>query len=54
MPFFDSMQYLNNPRTCWIWVACTIPSTLIAFAFYFYWRRRENAQKLKRTAKTIP
>ncbi|KAL2068417.1 hypothetical protein VTL71DRAFT_16515 [Oculimacula yallundae] len=50
MPFFDSMTYLNNPRTCWIWVTCTIPSTIVAFAFYFYWRHREQARKRTRAA----
>lgn len=49
MPFFNS-ALSDSPRTCWIWLVCTIPSTIAAFAFYIYWRHREQARKLGRGA----
>ncbi|KAN0113226.1 hypothetical protein V8E51_006177 [Hyaloscypha variabilis] len=44
MPFF-TQALSDSPRTCWIWLVCTIPSTIAAFAFYIYWRHREQARK---------
>jgi heme/copper-type cytochrome/quinol oxidase subunit 2 len=45
MPFFATSHYLSNAAKVWIWVVCTIPSTVIAFTFYFYWKRREEQAK---------
>lgn len=42
MPFFATSHYLSNAAKVWIWVVCTVPSTIVAFTFYFYWKRRDK------------
>lgn len=45
MPFFATNHYLGNAAKVWIWAVCTVISTVIAFTFYFYWKRREDQAK---------
>lgn len=45
MPFFQGNTWLSHTSRLWIWLALTVPSTLLAFAFYIYWRRREEHRK---------
>lgn len=42
MPFFQQSSYLSHASKLWIWVVCTIPATVAAFAFYSYWRSKEE------------
>lgn len=41
MPFFTGNEWLSQTSRLWVWLALTIPSTGLAFGFYFYWRRRD-------------
>ena len=42
MPFFTDNGWLSQMSRLWVWLALTIPSTGLAFGFYFYWRRRDQ------------
>ncbi|KAF2250075.1 hypothetical protein BU26DRAFT_518529 [Trematosphaeria pertusa] len=45
MPFFDDNAWLAQTSRLWVWLILTIPSTLLAFAFYMYWRKREERRR---------
>ena len=47
MPFFATDKYLTDTAKFWVWVACTVPATGLAFAIYYYWRWRDK-QRIKR------
>jgi hypothetical protein len=40
MPFFTQNPWLDDAARFWVWVVLTLPSTMLAFAFYIYWKRR--------------
>jgi len=42
MPFFNDQ--LKSPSRFWLWVVLTLPSTMMAFAFYFWRKSRNNAE----------
>ena len=44
MPFFDNNAWLSSPAKIWLWVALAIPSTISAFAFYLYWKKRDTRE----------
>jgi hypothetical protein len=48
MPFFNTNTYLTEASKLWIWIACTVPATLIAFGFYSYWRRNDSLRRSRR------
>ncbi|KAL8860293.1 MAG: hypothetical protein Q9178_003264 [Gyalolechia marmorata] len=41
MPFFDIA--LKGPSWFWLWIVLTVPSTMVAFGFYFWRQSRNNA-----------
>lgn len=43
MPFFDN-DWMKGPSRFWLWIVITIPSTVLAFAFYFYRQSRNDAK----------
>jgi hypothetical protein len=42
MPFFATNKYLTDDQQVWVWVVLTVPSTGVAYAFYHFWRKREE------------
>jgi hypothetical protein len=44
-PFFSQHRWMNEAKQIWIWVVLTIPSTILAFIFYAYWKRRQWLRK---------
>ena len=42
MPFFEND--LKQVSRLWLWVVLTVPSTMIAFIFYFWRQSRDNAK----------
>ncbi len=50
MPFNSNNMWLHEASRFWIWTVLAIPSTGLAFAFYFY-RRDRNAVKDRLEAK---
>ncbi|KAG8533434.1 uncharacterized protein KY384_002217 [Bacidia gigantensis] len=42
MPFFDNS--LKDSSRIWVWVILTVPSTMVAFAYYFWRQSRNNAK----------
>jgi hypothetical protein len=48
MPFFATNPWLDDVAKFWVWIALTVPSTGIAFAFYWYSQYRSlKARKSK-------
>jgi len=49
MPFFATNQWLGDTSKFWVWVVLTVPSTALAFAFYWYFKRHadQKASKVK-------
>jgi hypothetical protein len=45
MPFFSEELWLKASDRIWIWLALTIPSTLLCFWFYLTWSHRESKRK---------
>ncbi|KAI9766516.1 MAG: hypothetical protein M1840_006473 [Geoglossum simile] len=45
MPFFNGDPWLKASNRIWIWLALTIPSTLLCFMFYLTWSHRESKRK---------
>jgi hypothetical protein len=41
MPFFTQTPWIEHAGRIWLWVILTIPSTILAFLFYIYWKRRQ-------------
>lgn len=44
MPFFDD-KWMQNVRRFWLWIALTVPTTALCFAFYVIWGRKEARRK---------
>ncbi|ERF73686.1 hypothetical protein EPUS_00939 [Endocarpon pusillum Z07020] len=42
MPFFTKRAWMSGTSRIWLWVALTVPSTILAFAFYTYWKARDE------------
>jgi hypothetical protein len=49
MPFFANNEWLGDASRFWVWVILTVPSTALAFAFYIYWKRHNDARNGKMT-----
>ena len=49
MPFFSSNKWLGEVDRFWIWIALTVPSTGLAFAFYYFWKQRGEKAGRKNT-----
>jgi hypothetical protein len=47
MPFFATNPWLDKATRFWVWVALTLPSTGLAFAFYWHSYRLPKAQTPK-------
>jgi hypothetical protein len=45
MPFFSNSNWMSDTSRVWVWVALTIPSTFLAFAFYTYWKNRDQQRR---------
>jgi len=45
MPFFSQNTWVANASRFWLWVVLTVPSTMLAFAFFTYWKRRDMKRK---------
>jgi hypothetical protein len=52
MPFFSSNKWLGEVDRFWIWIALTVPSTGLAFAFYYFWKQRGEKAGRKNTPNT--
>ena len=48
MPFFNNNAYVSSASRFWIWIVLTIPSTALAFSFYVYRRRYEDARNRRK------
>lgn len=44
MPFFTNNEWMEGTSKIWLWIALTVPSTGLAFAFYLYWQSRNEAK----------
>jgi len=42
MPFFATNKHLTDDRQFWIWIALTVPTTAVAYAFYHFWRKHDE------------
>jgi hypothetical protein len=41
MPFFTQLEWINGAGKVWVWVALTVPSTIMIIMFYLLHTRRE-------------
>jgi hypothetical protein len=53
MPFFATNQWLDNATRFWVWIALTLPSTGLAFAFYWYSHRPQKVKTPKQMEEAI-
>ncbi|RYC88374.1 hypothetical protein BFJ63_vAg8772 [Fusarium oxysporum f. sp. narcissi] len=51
MPFFtgDSSPF-DKPDLIWVWVALTVPATIVCFGFYLAWKQRETRRREQRVS----
>ncbi|KAH8819290.1 hypothetical protein F5884DRAFT_743706 [Xylogone sp. PMI_703] len=49
MPLFSSNKWLSEVDRFWIWIALTVPSTGLAFAFHYFWKQRGEEAGRKNT-----
>ncbi|VUC30643.1 unnamed protein product [Clonostachys rosea] len=40
MPFFSEEAWFGHINRLWVWVVCTLPSTVACFIFYKLWRKK--------------
>ncbi|KAF2176210.1 hypothetical protein K469DRAFT_36556 [Zopfia rhizophila CBS 207.26] len=45
MSFFDEDKWMHNVSRFWLWIALTVPTTALCFAFYVVWGRKEAGRK---------
>jgi hypothetical protein len=41
MPFFDNLDYFEQPAKLWIWVALTVPATLLTIFGYIMYSKHD-------------
>jgi len=46
MPFFDGNKWMADVGKIWLWIALTVPTTGLCFAFYVMWGRKEARKKI--------
>jgi hypothetical protein len=42
MPFFSENIWMKDASRVWLWFAFTVPTTISAFLFYLYHRKRRS------------
>jgi hypothetical protein len=47
MPFITSSEWAGDASRVWLWVVLTVPATVLAYAFYVYWKSRDSRTRKK-------